>query len=139
MSGIEILFLSKEDVDALDLGLQEVMDAIERGLEAHGRRQVIMPSKDHLPLDYPEKLFNILKGYVEPINTAGVTGLINRSLQGFTQTDRFSMQATGKEMHPDIKPKHGSHMLHVHGKHTARDDVYCRRLSAVAHGSCLTF
>jgi alanine dehydrogenase len=70
--GLEILFLSKEDVDALDLGLQEVMDAIEAGLKAHGEKKVIMPSKDHLVLDYPERLFNILKGYVEPINVAGV-------------------------------------------------------------------
>lgn len=72
MSSIEILFLSKEDIDALDLGLQEIMDAIEAGLKAHGQQKVIMPSKDHLPLAYPEKLFNILKGYVEPVNVAGV-------------------------------------------------------------------
>jgi alanine dehydrogenase len=72
MSGIEILFLSKEDVDSLELTLQEVMDAIEQGLKAHGEKKVIMPSKDHLALDYPERLFNILKGYVEPINVAGV-------------------------------------------------------------------
>lgn len=72
MSAIEILFLSKEDVDALDLGLQEIMDAIELGLKAHGEKKVIMPSKDHLVLDYPEKLFNILKGFVEPVNVAGV-------------------------------------------------------------------
>lgn len=72
MSALEILFLSKEDVDALDLGLQEVMDAIELGLRAHGEGDVIMPSKDHLALDYPEKLFNILKGYVGPVDVAGV-------------------------------------------------------------------
>ncbi len=72
MSGIDILFLSKEDVDALDLDLQEVMEAIELGLRAHGQSQVIMPSKDHLALDYPHKLFNILKGYVEPVDVAGV-------------------------------------------------------------------
>lgn len=72
MSGIEILFLGKEDVDALNLDLQEIMDAIELGLQAHGEQKVIMPSKDHLPLDYPEKLFNILKGYVAPIDVAGV-------------------------------------------------------------------
>ncbi len=72
MASIEILFLSKEDIDALDLGLQEVMDAIEMGLKAHGEKKVIMPSKDHLALNYPEKLFNILKGYVEPVNVAGV-------------------------------------------------------------------
>jgi ornithine cyclodeaminase len=72
VAGIEILFLSKDDVDALDLGLQEIMDAIELGLKAHGQKKVVMPSKDHLALDYPEKLFNILKGYVEPIDVAGV-------------------------------------------------------------------
>ncbi len=72
MAGIDILFLSKEDVDSLDLSLQEIMDVIELGLKAHGEKKVIMPSKDHLALDYPEKLFNILKGYVEPVNVAGV-------------------------------------------------------------------
>ena len=72
MAGIDILFLSKEDVDALELSLPDVMDAIEMGLKAHGEKKVIMPSKDHLALDYPEKLFNILKGYVEPVNVAGV-------------------------------------------------------------------
>ncbi len=72
MASIEILFISKEDIDALDLSLQEIMDAVETGLQAHGEQKVIMPSKDHLPLAYPEKLFNILKGYVEPVNVAGV-------------------------------------------------------------------
>ena len=47
------------------------MNAIEMGLKAHGEKKVIMPSKDHLVLDYPTKLFNILKGYLEPINVAG--------------------------------------------------------------------
>ncbi len=72
MAGIDILFLSRQDLDALDLGLQEVIDAVEAGLEAHGRKKVIMPSKDHLVLDFPERLFNILKGYVGPANVAGV-------------------------------------------------------------------
>ncbi len=71
MAGIEILFLSKEDIDALDLNLLEAMEAVEAGLKAHGQGMVITPSKDHLVLDYPEKLFNILKGYVEPVNVAG--------------------------------------------------------------------
>ena len=48
------------------------MDVVELGLRAHGEKKVVMPSKDHLVLDYPEKLFNILKGYVEPVNVAGV-------------------------------------------------------------------
>lgn len=72
MSGLEILFLGKEDVDSLHLTLQEVLDVVENGLRAHGNKQVILPSKDHLVLDYPEKLFNVLKGYVEPEGVAGV-------------------------------------------------------------------
>jgi len=72
MPGIDLLFLSKEDVDALDLDVQEILDAVEMGLRAHGEQQVILPSKDHLALDYPEKLFNILKGYVAPIQSCGV-------------------------------------------------------------------
>lgn len=72
MAGIEILFLSKEDIDTLDLNLLEAMEAVKAGLKAHGQGKVIMPSKDHLAVDYPEKLFNILKGYVEPVNVAGV-------------------------------------------------------------------
>jgi hypothetical protein len=54
MAGIDILFLSKEDVESLDLGLQEIMDVVEVGLKAHGQKKVVMPSKDHLALDYPE-------------------------------------------------------------------------------------
>ncbi len=72
MSGIDILFLSKDNMDSLNLELTDVMDAIENGLVAHGQRKVIMPSKSHLVLDFPNKLFNILKGYVEPVNAAGV-------------------------------------------------------------------
>ena len=72
MSNIEILFLSKDDMDSLDLSLSDVMDAVETGLVAHGNNKVILPSKSHLVLDFPNKLFNILKGYVEPVNTAGV-------------------------------------------------------------------
>lgn len=72
MPGLDILFLSKEDIDSLDLGLQEAMDAIEAGLRAHGEKQVIMPSKDHLALDRSERHWNILKGYVAPLDVAGV-------------------------------------------------------------------
>lgn len=72
MPSIDVLFLSKEDIDSLELTHQEIVDAVEMGLRAHGEKKVILPSKDHLPLDYPEKLFNILKGYVGPIEACGV-------------------------------------------------------------------
>ena len=72
MSEIKILFLSKDDVESLELSLVDVMTVIEQGLVAHGEKNVIMPSKSHLVLDFPNKLFNILKGYVAPVNAAGV-------------------------------------------------------------------
>jgi ornithine cyclodeaminase len=72
MAGIDILFISKENIDELDLSLVEIMDAIEAGLKAHGQKRVVMPSKDHLIIEEPNRHFNILKGYVKPIETAGV-------------------------------------------------------------------
>ncbi len=86
MSSLEILFLSKEDVDALHLGLGAIMDAIELGLRAHGERQVVMPSKDHLALDRSERHWNILKGYVGPIDVAGV-----KVIGDFEQNYRFGL------------------------------------------------
>ncbi len=68
-SGPEILFLSKEDIDALVLSLQEIMDVIELGLKAHSEKKVVMPSKDHLSIEEPGRHFNILKGYVMPPST----------------------------------------------------------------------
>lgn len=72
MSSIDVLFLSKEDIDELELGLGDMLDAVEMGLRAHGEGNVLLPSKDHIALDYPNKLFNILKGYVQPIEACGV-------------------------------------------------------------------
>ena len=59
-------------MDRVDLGLHEIMDAVEAGLRAHGEKDVVMPPKAHLPLDYPEKIFNILPGYVGPVDACGV-------------------------------------------------------------------
>ena len=72
MPAIEVLFLSKEDVDSLDLGLEDMLAAVEMGLDAHGRGDVLLPSKDHLALNWPQNIFNILKGYVGPIRSVGV-------------------------------------------------------------------
>ena len=73
MTTLEILFLSAEDVAGLDLGAGEVLDAVERGLRAHGEGSVVMPPKDHLSLEQRYRgHFNILKGYVEELDLAGV-------------------------------------------------------------------
>ena len=41
---IEALFLSKEDCDALELSLEDMLAAVEMGLDAHGRNDVLLPS-----------------------------------------------------------------------------------------------
>ncbi len=46
MSSIEIRFISKDDVDTLDIGLQEAINAVELDLKAHGEKKVVMPSKN---------------------------------------------------------------------------------------------
>jgi ornithine cyclodeaminase len=73
MEPLEILFLSYEDVEALELQDDEIIDAVADGLRSHGEGSVVMPPKDHLTLDDRYNgHFNILKGYVEAIDVAGV-------------------------------------------------------------------
>jgi ornithine cyclodeaminase len=70
---LELRFLSKEEFDELDLAHDRVVEEIERGLRAHGNDEVVMPPKDHLKLEPRyEGHYNILKGYVAPIDVAGV-------------------------------------------------------------------
>jgi hypothetical protein len=72
-SGPEILFLSKEDIDALALPLQEIMDVIGLGLKAHSEKKVrdaLQRSSVHrgagATLQHPKGLCNA------PIDAAGV-------------------------------------------------------------------
>lgn len=70
---LELIFLSKEEFESLGLDQDRVVEEIERGLEAHGNGEVVMPPKDHLELEPRyEGHYNILKGYVAPIDVAGV-------------------------------------------------------------------
>jgi len=69
---IELLFLSKQDVEAAGLTTQDILDQVEMGLRAHGMGETDLPSKSHINVDYPDRLYNILPGLVRPIQTAGV-------------------------------------------------------------------
>ena len=52
MAGVDVLFLSRQDIDALELGLEDVLDAVEVGLEAPGNGEGIMQSQERLdPFD----------------------------------------------------------------------------------------
>ena len=70
---LDLIFLSKEEFESLNLDNDRVVEEIERGLEAHGNGNVVMPPKDHLELEPTyEGHFNLLKSYVGPIDVAGV-------------------------------------------------------------------
>jgi ornithine cyclodeaminase len=75
MGQIDLLFLSKNDVEALDLDgrLDRALDAVEASLRAMGEGKTVMGPRDHLLLD--DRFgghFNLIKGYVEPLGAAGV-------------------------------------------------------------------
>jgi alanine dehydrogenase len=70
---VEFLFLNRSTVESLLPDTPLLLNIVESGLEAHGRRQVVLPPKAHLNLD---ELFNghlnILSGYAAPAGMAGV-------------------------------------------------------------------
>ena len=50
-----------------------IMEVVEDGLRAHGRREVVLPPKSHIHLDDRYNgHFNILVGWSGPVDTAGV-------------------------------------------------------------------
>jgi ornithine cyclodeaminase len=70
---VEFLFVNRPTVESLLPDTPLLLDIIESGLEAHGRRRVILPPKTHLNLDdLFNGHFNILSGYAAPAGMAGV-------------------------------------------------------------------
>jgi ornithine cyclodeaminase len=70
---LEIRFLSREDVEALDVSPREVVDAVEGALRAQGEGRVVLEPREHLVPDPAfGGHFNILRAYVEPLGVAGV-------------------------------------------------------------------
>lgn len=73
MAKVEFLFLDRPTVESLLPATPLLLNIIESGLEAHGRRQVVLPPKAHLDLDELfNGHFNILSGYAAPAGMAGV-------------------------------------------------------------------
>lgn len=73
MRSVELIFLDRADVTALMPDMAGIMRIVESGLMAHGRRDVVLPPKSHILLDDRYNgHFNILTGYVGPVDTAGV-------------------------------------------------------------------
>jgi ornithine cyclodeaminase len=73
MAPIEIRYLSGHDVDALLLDRDGILDAVEAGLRAQGTGQVVLEPREHLVPDPTfNGHFNLLRGYVAPLDVAGV-------------------------------------------------------------------
>lgn len=73
MPEIFIHYLSHDDVEALALSDREILAAVEGGLLAQGRGEAVIEPRVHL---VPEKdvpgHFNVLRGYIRPLELAGV-------------------------------------------------------------------
>jgi len=70
---VEFTFLDHAEVTSLIPDFAEVMRVVEEGLLAHGRKDVVLPPKTHIMLDDRYNgHFNVLTGYVGPIDMAGV-------------------------------------------------------------------
>jgi ornithine cyclodeaminase len=66
-------YLSGPDVNALALTDDEILGAVESGLLAHGRGETVIEPRVHLIPDPGfNGHFNVLRGYVAPLNLAGV-------------------------------------------------------------------
>lgn len=69
----EIIYLTRKDIDALGLSVEEIIQQVAFGLKCHGEKRVVMPPKAYLDLEETYSgHFNILRAFVEPIETAGV-------------------------------------------------------------------
>lgn len=73
MSAIYIDYLNALDIDELAMSDAEILAAVETGLVAQGSGQTVIEPRVHLEPDPAFKgHFNVLRGYVAPIDTAGV-------------------------------------------------------------------
>jgi ornithine cyclodeaminase len=73
MAAIYIDYLNGLDIDALAMSDDEIIDAIEAGLIAQGRGETVIEPRVHLEPDPAFRgHFNVLRGYVAPLDAAGV-------------------------------------------------------------------
>jgi alanine dehydrogenase len=73
MHEIYLTYLNGPDIAALDLTDGEILCAVERALDAQGRKQAVIESRVHLiPKDPARGHFNVLRGVLHPLELAGV-------------------------------------------------------------------
>src|SRR4051812_44262286 len=68
-----LTFLGRPEVEALHLSEEEILGAVEAGLRAQGLGQTVIEPRVHLTPDPAfDGHFNVLRGYVAPLQAAGV-------------------------------------------------------------------
>lgn len=73
MKPIYIDYLNALDIDALAMTDGEIIAAVEAGLVVQGKGQTVIEPRVHLEPDPSfHGHFNVLRGYVAPLDTAGV-------------------------------------------------------------------
>ncbi|MDX1576636.1 MAG: ornithine cyclodeaminase family protein [Kiloniellales bacterium] len=73
MAEISFTYLNGPDIAALEMGDQEILDAVEQGLRAQGQGETVIEPRVHLEPDPAFRgHFNVLRGYVAPLGLAGV-------------------------------------------------------------------
>jgi alanine dehydrogenase len=73
MKPIYIDYLNAFDIEALALTDAEILSAIETSLRAQGNGETVIEPRVHLEPDATfNGHFNVLRGYVAPLNLAGV-------------------------------------------------------------------
>jgi alanine dehydrogenase len=70
---VHFSFLNGVDIEGLALTDQEIIDAVEVGLRAQGHGETVIEARVHLEPDPTfDGHFNVLRGYVAPLDLAGV-------------------------------------------------------------------
>jgi alanine dehydrogenase len=70
---IYLTYLNGPDIDRIALTDTEILDAVEQGLDAQGRKAVVIEPRVHLvPHDSSLGHFHVLRGVVHPLGLAGV-------------------------------------------------------------------
>ncbi|MEM0944330.1 MAG: ornithine cyclodeaminase family protein [Pseudomonadota bacterium] len=69
---IEIDYLGGPEVAALNLTDAEILEAVDQGLIAAGRGETVIEPRMHLRPGVAEGHFNVLRGYIAPLDLAGV-------------------------------------------------------------------
>jgi alanine dehydrogenase len=73
MHPLHIVYLNGPDIEGLALSDAEILAAVEAGLDAQGRKQVVIEPRMHLVPDHSSLgHFNVLRGVIHPLGLAGV-------------------------------------------------------------------